>query len=168
MTLDRQTFLRAWFADCEGSIEIRLLPGGTQAYFPLDDYEGIDAFTSKHTGQNVYLGVATRNGKGGTKADVISIPGGWADLDFDKLPKAKAGKLIKECPLQPTFVIQSGGGYHVYWKFREPTDNLKIVEQINKQLSSFFENSDPVGNAAGILRLPDTFYQSQIQPKEAR
>lgn len=154
--MNRQEFLSAWFSECEGNIEIRILPDGKQGFFSMDNHRGIDAYALKFITKDVYFGLATRNGHGGTKADIINIPGAWADVDFKIIPKDKVDKLLKECPLQPTFIIQSGGGYHCYWRFREPTDNIQIVEYINRQLAQFFE-SDLVHNADRILRLPDTF-----------
>jgi hypothetical protein len=154
--ITRHTFLNEWFSECEGNIEIRILPDGEQGFFSIDDSRGIDAFVSKFISKNVYFGLATRNGQGGTKANVLNVPGVWADIDFKNMPKERADKLIKECPLQPTFVVVSGGGYHSYWKFKEPTDNIEIVENINRQLAQFFE-SDPVHDVSRIFRLPDTF-----------
>lgn len=162
MRIDRQTFLSEWFKECEGNIEIRLLPSGKQEFFSIEDYKGIDKFVAKHLNTDVYFGLASRNGAGGTKANVLNIPGAWADIDIlseihsNGMPRDKADKLLRECPLQPTFIIDSGGGYHCYWRFREPTDNINIVEYINRQLAQYF-GSDPVHNADRILRLPDTF-----------
>ena len=159
MQASRHDFLSTWFTDCSGSIEVRVLPEGKQGFFSIDDHQGIDNFVSQYQNKtNVYFGLGSRNGKGGTKAHLIDVPGVWADIDFDKIPGGKEGadKLLKECPLQPTFIIQSGNGYHCYWRLKEPTDNIGIVERINKQLAQFFE-SDPVHNADRILRLPETF-----------
>jgi len=160
-TVSRNEFLSKWFEDCEGVIEIRILPSGQQRFSPLDDYEGIDHFAKEQKGeQGVYFGLATRNGKGGTKAHLIDAPGAWADIDFPSptrrgMPKEKADKLLKECPLQPTFIIDSGNGYQTYWKFKEPTQNIEIVQYINRQLREYF-GSDNVCNADRVLRLPDT------------
>ena len=155
MAMHRHTFLSEWFSDCEGNIEIRVLPGAKQEFFTLDDYQGIDAFSSKHSKKNIYFGVASRNGAGGTKANIVSIPGVWADIDFKSIPQEEADKLLLECPLLPTSIINSGNGYHCYWKFREPTDNQEITEYINRQLAQYF-GSDPVHDVTRILRLPDT------------
>lgn len=157
--MNRQELLRLWFEDCEGKIELRALPmeqPHDRTFYKISDYFGIDTFCRKKLNKNLYFGLATRNGHGGTKADIIDIPGAWADIDFKNVPRKDADKLLKECPLQPTFIIQSGGGYHCYWRFKEPTDNIKIVEYINHQLLDYFE-SDNVCNADRILRLPDTF-----------
>jgi len=40
-TITRQDFLSCWFSECEGEIEIRLLPGGTQRFFPIEDLDGM-------------------------------------------------------------------------------------------------------------------------------
>ena len=152
---DRHQFLSTWFSGCAGDIEIRILPAGKQGFFPIDDLQGIDAYASKFISTNVFFGVATRNGNAGTKANVLNLPGAWADVDF-KNGKEKCEKLLKECPLTPTYLIRTGGGYHPYWKFREPTDNIQTVERINRQLGHYFE-SDPVHNADRVLRLPDTW-----------
>ena len=155
--ITRHTFLNEWFQNCEGNIEIRLLPSKKQMFFSVDNIQGLDSFVSKHGNENVYFGCTSRNGHSGTKANVLDIPGVWADIDFKSTPKDQADKLLEHCPLAPTFIIESGGGYHCYWKFREPTDNIEIVEYINKQLAQFFESDPAVCDASHILRLPGTF-----------
>lgn len=157
--MNRHTFLSEWFSDCEGKIELRAIPtkqAHDRLFFKIDDFVGIKNFCQKKADKDLYFGLSTRNGQGGTKADIVNIPGTWADIDFKNILRKDVDKLLKECPLQPTFVVLSGGGYHAYWKFREPTDNLEIVELINRQLAQYF-GSDPVHDATRILRLPDTF-----------
>lgn len=156
MAIDRHTLLSEWFSECEGSIEIRALPGGEREFFSIDDHQGIDAFVSKHSKKNIYFGIASRNGAGGTRANIVNIPGVWADIDFKNIPQEEVDKLLAECPLQPTFIINSGNGYHCYWKFREPTDNQEITEYINRQLAQYFD-SDPVHDVTRVFRLPNTF-----------
>lgn len=158
--------MEIWFEDCEGKIELRALPIESlhgQAFYGIEDLSGIGLFSQKNQGKDLYFGAATRNGSGGTKADIVDIPGVWADVDFKTIPEEQADKLLKECPLQPSFLIGSGGGYHVYWKFKEPTQNVQAVESINHQVRAYF-GSDNVGNADRILRLPDTLNQ-KYEPK---
>ena len=154
--IGRQIFLSEVFSGCEGHIEIRILPEGVQGFFPIDDPKGMDAFVSKHIERNIFFGVATRNGHGGTKADIVDIPGVWVDIDFKDTSREKADKLLSECPLQPTFIVESGGGYHGYWLFKEPEQDIEVIELINRQLQGYF-GSDSVYNADRILRLPLTF-----------
>jgi DNA polymerase III delta prime subunit len=158
-------FLQMWFSNCEGNIEIRLLPGGEQAYFSINNLSQLDAFIQKKHHKDNYFGCATRNGEGGTKAHIIDIPGVWADIDFKTLSQKQADKLLKQCPLPATFLIESGGGYHVYWQFKEPTNNIKIVEQINRQLAEFFTSDFAVCDASHILRIPGTLNYKYDPPR---
>ena len=96
MGIDRYTFLFEWFSECEGNIEIRILPDRVQRFFSIDDYQGIDTFVSEHPKTNIYFGVATRNGAGGTKANIVNIHGAWADIDFKSIPQKDADKLLAE------------------------------------------------------------------------
>ena len=163
MTIDRNKFLSEWFKECEGSIELRVFKQVSKDemefkdrhFFSINDYKAIDNYAAKYSGNNIYFGASTRNGAGGTKVDTVNIPGSWTEIDFKDVSKEEADKLLFECPLQPTFIVLSGGGYHLYWQFREPTDNIEAVERINRQLVQFFD-SDSVYNIDRILRLPDT------------
>jgi len=159
---NRQAFLKTWFEEAEGNIEIRILPEKKQGFFAIDDIQGLENFVSNYQDKtNVFFGIATRNGNRGTKANIINIPGVWADIDIlskahpNGIPRDKADKLLRECPINPTFVIESGNGYQGYWKFKEPTDNIDIIEYTNHQLMDYF-GSDNVRNADRIFRLPDT------------
>src|SRR4051794_11613234 len=84
--------------------------------------------------QDVYFGVGfqprdlgpNRRGEG---KDVIAIPGLWADIDVwgtvhkaTDLPPTKAEGLvlIRQFPLQPTLVVDSGHGLQAWWLFKEP------------------------------------------------
>jgi len=62
-------------------------------------------------------------------SDVVSIPGFWADIDFAGKDTAKkypdessAWELLRCFVWQPTFVVNTGGGLHAYWLFREPLE----------------------------------------------
>ena len=85
---------------------------------------------------NVYFGVGLRrerlaDGQRGTSQDVASLPGLWVEVDCDAgthagsakayFPsKAKAQVFLEGLPHRPTAVVDSGGGLHAYWLFREP------------------------------------------------
>ena len=81
---------------------------------------------------DVYLSVALQrhapsSGRG-TAADVHAVPGVWIDLDVagpnhksTDLPKtlAEALDFIASLPFEPSLIIYTGGGLHVYYLFRE-------------------------------------------------
>ena len=85
---------------------------------------------------NVYFGVglaAERKSASerATADDVASIPGVWVDIDYlaphhkkSNLPPTseEALGLIDSAPFAPSIVVDSGGGYHAYWRFKEPLE----------------------------------------------
>ena len=61
------------YEHCTGKIEIRLLPSKQQRYFALDELEQLAQYVKQNSKQNIYFGVATRDGKGGTKEEAWSV-----------------------------------------------------------------------------------------------
>ena len=120
-------------------------------FAPLDDL----TFPQAVDGQDVYFGVATRNG-GGSKDHIIEIPGVWVDIDFKDIPKKEAHKRITEFPLKPTIAVDSGGGYHLYWRLKEPASKADIahIEALNKRLVAYLNGDINACDAARILRFP--------------
>ncbi|TVM14533.1 hypothetical protein DPQ33_17275 [Oceanidesulfovibrio indonesiensis] len=68
-------------------------------------------------------------GKRGNEDGVAFIPGVWMDIDIagpnhkatDLPPDEQAvWEVINHFPLEPTLVVHSGGGLHVYWLFKRP------------------------------------------------
>ena len=45
----------------------------------------------------------------------------WCDLDFRRYEdgKMEAEERLRQFPFEPSILVCSGGGYHVYWKFSE-------------------------------------------------
>ena len=71
-------------------------------------------------------------------SEVVAISGFWLDVDIkgdnhadQNLPpdEAAAMALLAEFPLEPSFVVRSGGGMHAYWKFVEPWTFDTIAER---------------------------------------
>lgn len=92
---------------------------------------------------NLYYGVGLQGntqagGRGsetmrGTASGVIAIPGLWMDIDTREGSAGKrsrknyppldvAMRAIHEMPVQPSVIVNSGGGLHVYWLFHELLD----------------------------------------------
>jgi putative DNA primase/helicase len=120
-------FLAALFGQCEegdGHILIWRLSDKMSKWFT--DHEK----AAKHAvgRPNVYVGVGLRpralggNRRGGSE-DVIAIPGIWLDLDTEgpgRPSKEEALELLKNIfPQPPTVIIDTGGGYHPWWLFKE-------------------------------------------------
>lgn len=65
----------------------------------------------------------------GYPATTLVMPGLWLDLDIAgrghekaQLPtsQVEAERILQGLPLDPSWVVDTGGGMHIYWLFREP------------------------------------------------
>ncbi len=156
--MTRDDFLTWIFEYCEdGQVETRALPEKKQAFHELGDWGSVSRFCDKHKQQNLYFAMATRNG-GGTKADIVEIPVVWVDVDFKDVPKDQARESIWNFRCRPQVVIESGGGYHVYWRLSEPLDQGRIprFERLLADLATCLQGDPISAEAARILRLPET------------
>ena len=133
---------------------------------------------------DVYYGIGLQSektvdgGRGGADT-VVSIPGLWLDIDIkganhvsEDLPPDRASikRMLDMSCLKPTVVVKTGGGYHIYWLFKEPmiTDN-EIDREKAKDLSSTFQRVfqnlasqngwriDNTSDVSRLLRLPGTY-----------
>ena len=106
-------FLKSLYRNCsQGSINLRFLPSGKNLFLSLSEIDSIPEILDANQRENVHFGVATRKDGDGTKQGIIEIPSLWIDLDFGPSEGDGNNKLLKvffEFPLEPTFIIQSGG-----------------------------------------------------------
>lgn len=93
-------------------------------------------------GCNLYYGLGVQGRKlpateRGEEAGVVAIPGAWVDLDLKEAsgrkkakksypPADTAWQVIRQLPLSPSVVVNSGGGLHCYWLFNEL---LEVTEE---------------------------------------
>ena len=83
---------------------------------------------------NVYFGICTSNkikesNQRAKHPDIHMMPAFVLDVDYALPSHAKPGlpatreqalAIIHAAPLPATIIVESGGGFHAYWKFREP------------------------------------------------
>jgi hypothetical protein len=161
-------FLEKLYEHCKkGQIETRALPGGTRQFHDLGDWSSIEVRCRQHSKKDLYFAVATRKG-GGTKKHIVEIPAVWVDVDFKDSSKKEARKRIKEFPVPPSIRILSGGGYHLYWRLKEPAGKRDItkIEEINRWLATCLGGDSTATDASRILRLPDTLNNKYKPPKK--
>jgi len=107
-----------------------------------------------------------------------AIGGLWADVDYATSGHIKRGypptresalSLIDEMPAQPTFILETGGGFHAWWMFEEPF-HIETEEdrehaawwakgwQTLMRTNAAFRNwkVDSTHDLARVLRLPGT------------
>ena len=138
---------------------MRALPLKSQRFFELDDYDGIAGFC-KDDGQDQYFGVATRRSdRDGTLANCAQLPALFVDLDTADATKADALNRLNACLCPPSIIINSGGGYHVYWLLCEPLELPDAKEDAYRLLRGLAADigGDPAAaEPARILRIPNT------------
>ena len=103
---------------------------------------------------NLYFHVNTlRAGfinKKATKGDVLAAR--FVHVDVDDM--GAEDRLLEFSP-PPTVIVFSGGGYHGYWKLKEPSDDLARVEAVNLAIAERV-GGDNCHNIDRIMRLPGT------------
>jgi len=120
--------------------------------------------------QEVFFSVCTFRGK--RKAEnAISIPACWADLDPPHQVDLEAWRLdteqrIERFAPQPSLIVSSGRGFHLYWCLKPPIRLAAIrgesrriavnrLETLNRKLAATLDG-DSVSDLARVLRLPGT------------
>lgn len=142
-------------------------------------------------GRNVYFGIALRRlgfAKRGKREDCRAIPGFWLDIDLQgpshaakNLPATleDAISLLQVYPQEPTLVVQSGHGLHVWWLFEEPLtfdrSDVLAVDQATKAWQQIAIDAaakrgylvDKTGDLARVLRVPGTHNHKDPQALQA-
>jgi hypothetical protein len=117
---------------------------------------------------DVYLGVASRQGKIGTKEGVCRLWVIWADLDARQVHTQKTRfKQITDLPYLPSMLVWSGAGWHVYWALEESAEDQEEIARAEALMRRLVEglDGDPVWDRARILRLPGTLNHKYGNPR---
>ena len=155
-----------------GNLELRRMVwnpngrGGVGAYNPPSERlfsrkpQKIGGFLNNGSG-DVFHGVATR--KPGTtrggKTDVYEVVCLQIDVDFKTTSREKFEETLKNFRDQPTIIVDSGNGRHLYWFLKAPillngdTCKVSLIEGINRGLGKYF-SGDHTHNIDRILRSP--------------
>ena len=170
MKSETSAFFTLWLNRLVDALEIRLLPSRKQLW--SRDIEEIGRFIDDATAatEHIYFGVLGRATKNGGKSAIREAHCLWADIDFKDLAdgQAEADVMIAMFDHPPTLRVESGGGYHLYWFFNEPSTDLARVERILKGLVPRLKADIKSAEIARILRPPGTTnwkYDPAIQVK---
>ncbi len=107
--------------------------------------------------------------KGRTKDRVTSFNASFLDIDLTPESKRTEAEAIlaelKARSFQPTAVVLTGKGLHVYWLYSQPVaPSEKILAEYEALQTAIVKHYEGRGadrqarDAARVLRLPDTFY----------
>ena len=120
---------------------------------------------------NYWIGAALRRDtRTGKKENLLALTAFFGDVDCGTAghkmtpryqAKAEALAAIEAFTLRPNVVVDSGGGFQIYWLLRNPVDlsngNFSQVEHVNRGLALALGGDVGATDASRILRLPGTF-----------
>lgn len=155
----------------EGLVEIRAIRNGhASQWWEKDRQEAVDlAISLSDSGWDAYYGVLPRVSKAGDASHVSdTVHTLWADLDAKTIgSKHMALFSLTRFMLPPNVVVDSGHGYHAYWRMREPVpyDMARLAMiGLERQL-----RGDAVHDKPRILRIPGTTnWKDPLDPKPVR
>lgn len=152
LSADVAEFLTQVFQGTEHQVELRALPSKARVFTRKP--EVVANFLKRNSEKNnIYFGVATREGRGGTKEHCREIPALWVDLDFKDTAEAEAEEKLAAFPLLPSIIMASGGGLHIYWLLKTPVSaQTPQVEPILRGLA--LGGDSAAAETARVLRLP--------------
>src|SRR5262249_22029372 len=91
------------------------------------------------------------------KANISEIVCAQADIDFKTASKEQVDEALAIFFFEPTFLVNSGNGYHAYWLLDAPLpateDNIALIENINPGLAEQF-SGDFTHDVTRVLRTP--------------
>ncbi len=185
--MDTKEFLWALFDEAvgpESQISIWSLPSKQTSFFQDIDEAG-DHALSLAKDQDVYFGCGLYRsgieGGRGKAEDVTRITSVWADIDYgeghqkDRIPKtwADAQSILARLGVQPSVIVDSGGGIHTYWILDEPLaplEGAKLLRGYGNYIMSCAHALnfavDSVFDLARVLRVPGTInHKIKGQPR---
>jgi len=187
------SFLRSLYGnEAPGFIALWTRQDKRTYWFPAHELDKAAAAAISLAGSfDVYFGAGLRRealtpDKRGGNADIIAIPGLWADVDIqgpthssDKLPPTleDAIALIREFPLTPTVIVTTGGGIQAWWLFKQSwvlendverqkaTHLLKgLQNRLQANAAARGWHVDSTHDLARVLRLPGTWNRKTAEP----
>ena len=96
---------------------------------------------------------------GRSRNDIKQWPVFWCDINiykFDENKQREIWKLINDFLLQPSFIIKSGKGIHVYWILKEPATDRDLIKNYLDRLAINFSGDRGSAEVAHLLRIPQT------------
>ena len=168
-----EALFKSSFEHGVGEIELRpfLNKKPMERSFHLD----VDSLVSKASGLcsqgvDVYVGVNPRIGGKGKKENVHYLTAFHAEIDYGRdghkkesgySTREEAREVIECFSIEPTVVVHSGGGFHVYWVLNEPLQvtnyGIDTLESINRHLSNCLGGDPGTHDISRVLRLAGTY-----------
>lgn len=153
ITRSQEQFYNALFSNFTKYVEIREIDskGKVKPIF-LTVKELLDYPTPND--RNVYIGIFQRSIKGNGTLESCTMTNAIY-LDFDNMELEEIRFRIDKGNIpQPSMIVNSGHGYHVYWLLDKPAG--QEVKPIMDKLADLLHADKAATDLARILRVPDT------------
>ena len=155
----------------DGKVDQKFFPIHSEAVAPRDNMRHCLRMSAE--GWDVYFGVRPRIRESGTKEDIAPHTTVlWADVDAKKvsdvLSVGKAGALnaINAFQIPPQILVDSGGGYHAYWRLTR-AEPLVRAQEVMRWIADELVG-DRVQDGPRVLRVPGTFNRKREPAVMAR
>ena len=117
-----------------------------------------------HEGFGLYFAPCLRKSKQGKAEATALVPALWIDVDCDgdEQKRAKGLDRLRGFDPMPSFIIDSGGGWHGYWLLDKPfvlennADRQKVAAILRGLFSALGGDDHYVKSVASVMRLPDS------------
>ncbi|UCE74984.1 MAG: hypothetical protein JSV56_04570 [Methanomassiliicoccales archaeon] len=121
---------------------------------------------------NLYFGICPRIRKRGKQEDIQEVRVLWCDVDtknylVDGKPNFyKMSNTVLNYSPAPDIVVNTGGGYHCYWRLKEPArDNFSMVRNTMRSLAKELRG-DHTQDLSRVFRVPMTLNWKYDPPHE--
>jgi AAA domain-containing protein/DNA primase RepB-like protein len=153
-------------------------PNGAVRSLMSRESEHIESFLQRHdrpgAGSYFCVGTLRQDAGGRCKNNVGWIVGLHADIDFkdhDSSP-GEVLRRVKQTMLPASLIIETGGGLHAYWLFREAeaatTGMVARVEQQLRRLADHVGGDLQCAECARLMRVPGTTNYKREPPLAVR
>ena len=115
-------------------------------------FEELKTTLSYHNNQGcgIYVTINETDGEGRKKSNITRIRSFFVESD--------TGDLTEELPFEPTMVIKSKHGNHIYWVLREFSTDIDCFSKIQKALATKLKTDLSVCDPSRVLRLPGFYH----------
>jgi len=171
-SFQRRDFLDAlfgkYFQQRRGFIEVQVVsPLGHKPHTRF--FPNIDSLAKEHFPEEkeVSFGICPREGMRPGRGNVHYITALWAAFDIGGGGYSgkgafhdcqKAARAVRNFPLVPSVIVESGRGAHLYWLFDQPlkVSDAAAIEKALKRIGIYFKCKRE-SRIDTMLRLPGTF-----------
>ena len=173
--VSRDDFFAALYsgANPELLLELRCIHPETEAarvlWTPIGNQQRLAATLRRadalnKSGYGVFFAPCLRREKKGSADSAALVPALWVDIDCDDDPKLRSTALEKlhDFDPKPSIILDSGGGWHVYWLLDQPFEleddaaREKVASILHGLFAAVGGDSDYAKSVASMLRLPDS------------